>query len=236
MGWRSYYGRFNRADPMMRAFIVAGLILLGVIVLPRVPGVGAGVDCMNLPQPMLSGNNQSVLASRVDPADLTLELLPDRTVLAAGEALVMTVRINNASIAPLTLFLVPQEFVFRYTGQEAGLVFAVQSLAGQVLGEPFSVRAPFPARQQFTPQELRVLGPRSRCTLRVTIDSARLTSSGVSRGEYRITAVYRNQARGALPAVGALTPTPIFRDQGAWVGEVRSNEVIISVGVAPPGQ
>jgi hypothetical protein len=26
-----------------------------------------------------------------------------------------------------------------------------------------------------------------------------------------------------------LTPTPIFSDQGVWIGEVRSNDVVITV-------
>ncbi|MCC7205965.1 MAG: hypothetical protein IT323_01575 [Anaerolineae bacterium] len=233
--FRRYYNRFTSADLTVQIIVIAAIILVVAVLLPRIPGVGAGVDCLALPQPVLTGNNQSLLARDADPNDLRLELFLDKTTLATGEPLQMWVRINNASIAPFTLLIVPSEFVFRYTGQEVGLVFSVQSSAGQVLGEPFAARPPVAIRQTYDPTLLRVLGPRSRCNLRVTIDPTRLQTAQVVGGLYRITAVYRNQVRGALAApVNALTPTPIFPDQGVWVGEVRSNDVLFGVGVSPP--
>jgi hypothetical protein len=232
--FRRVSSRFTGADLTVQIIIVAAIILVVAVLLPRIPGVGAGVDCMGLPVPVLTGNNQSLLAREANPNDLLLELFLDKTTLAVNEPLQMWVRINNASIAPFTLMLVPSEFVFRYTGQESGLVFAIQTATGQVIGEPFAARPPVAVRQSYDPTVLRVLGPRSRCNLRVTIDAARLQSAQVVGGQYRITAVYRNQSPGALPAPAtALTPTAIFPDQGVWVGEVRSNDILFGVGVSP---
>lgn len=233
--FRRYYSRFTGADLTVQIIVIAAIILVVAVLLPRIPGVGAGVDCMGLPAPVLTGNNQSLLAREADPNDLRLELFLDKTTLAVGEPLEMWVRVNNASIAPFTLLLVPSEFVFRYTGQEAGLVFAIQTTAGQVLGEPFAARPPVAVRQSYDPASLRVLGPRSRCNLRVSIDASRLQTAQIVGGQYRVTAVYRNQVAGALSApTTALTPTAIFPDQGVWVGEVRSNDVLFGVGVSPP--
>jgi hypothetical protein len=235
---RGYYNRFNSADPVMRFILLAGVILVVVILIPRFPGLGAGVDCEGMTIPEITGNNQSILATTVDPSALTLELVPEKNPILSGESLMLDVHFYNASMAPLTLFISPQDSVFRYTQQEPGLEFSIQQITAQgtqVLGEPLTSHPAVPVRQSYDPKELRVLGPRSRCNMRIEISPQRLKAANVVQGEYRITAVYVNNVRGALPTVQAPTPTPIFPDQGVWVGEVRSNEVAITIS-APPAQ
>jgi hypothetical protein len=235
---RSYYNRFSGADPMMRFIVLAGVILVIVILIPRFPGLGAGVDCEGMTIPEITGNNQSILATTVDASQLTLELAPEKNPILSGESLVLDVHFYNASMAPLTLFISSQDSVFRYTQQEPGLVFSIQQITPQgvqVLGEPLTSHPAVPVRQSYDPKELRMLGPRSRCNMRIEISAQRLRAASVIQGEYRITAVYSNKVAGALPAVQALTPTPIFSNQGVWVGEVRSNEVAITIST-PPAQ
>jgi hypothetical protein len=239
---RQYYDRFSSSDPMTRIIALAALLILAIIALPalwaRLPGAASGVACANLPMPRLTGNNQSLLSSQVDSSALLLELAPDPVVINQGEPLDMDVRFINDSVAPLTLFIAPDEVTLRYTEQEAGLLFSITS-NGQALGEPPNVRPPYPVRQQFTQDQLRVLGPRQRCSEHIQIDAARLNAAQVIRGEYRITAVYRNLYKGVLSPVGALTPTPIFRDQGVWTGQVQSNEIKVIIGLPtqpPPTQ
>ncbi|MCS6869982.1 MAG: hypothetical protein RML95_06945 [Anaerolineae bacterium] len=218
-------------NPTQRFIIVAGLVFVGILLFTRFfPTVESGLDCNGLSRPIITGNNQSILATRVDPSVLGVELIIPKTTLATNEPLIMEVRLVNTSLAPLTLFYDEPSIRFRYTGQEPGLVFAIQALNGRVAGEPFTVRPQVPQPQAFDRNLLRVLPPRGRCTVRVEIDPARLAASGVTGGEqYRIIAVYRNTARGQLPTSAPLTPTPIFRDQGVWIGEVRSNDVVITV-------
>jgi hypothetical protein len=231
---RNYYSRFNAADPMMRFIILAGVILVIVILIPRFPGLGMGVDCEGMTVPEITGNNQSILAMTESASHLTLELATAKNPILSGEPLVLNVHFYNDSMAPFTLFISPQDSVFRYTQQEPGLVFAIQQ-GIQVLGEPLTSHPAVPIRQSYDAKELRTLGPRSRCNMRIEISPQRLRAAGVIQGEYRITAVYNNKAPGVLPPVSALTPTPIFSNQGVWVGEVRSNEVAITVS-APPAQ
>ncbi|PJF34776.1 MAG: hypothetical protein CUN49_13940 [Candidatus Thermofonsia Clade 1 bacterium] len=218
-------------DPTERLIIVAALIYVGILLGTRFfPGTESGLDCNGLSRPVITGNNQSILATRVDPSVLAVELVIPKPTISASESLVMEVRLVNTSLAPLTLFYDEPSIRFRFTGQEPGLVFAIQALNGRVVGEPFNVRPQVPQPQAFDRTLLRVLPPRARCNVRVEIDSARLAASGVTPGQqYRIIAVYRNAARGQLPVPGPLTPTPIFGDQGVWIGEVRSNDVVITV-------
>jgi hypothetical protein len=145
------------------------------------------------------------------------------------------VRFQNAGPAPIIFPFVPGEAVLRYSGREEGLSFWVQfSGNGQVLGEPVTVKAPPPIRQQFSSDTLHWLGPFQSCTQAFTFDANRVRAAGIGQGDYRIVAVYRNTQRGALSAVGQLTPTPVFRDQGVWttLGDVRSNQLVITIGGA----
>jgi hypothetical protein len=239
---RYYYDRFSASDPVTQVIALAALLILAIIALPalwaRLPGAASGVACANLPMPRLGGSNQSLLSAQVDSNALRLELAPDPIVINQGQPLDMEVRFINNSVAPLTLFFVPDEVTFRYTEQEAGLLFSITS-GGVARGDQPSVYPPYPVRQQFTQNQLRILGPRQRCSEHVQIDPARLNAAQVIQGEYRITAVYRNLYKGVLPPVGALTPTPIFRDQGVWTGTVQSNEIRVIIGLPtqpPPTQ
>ncbi len=239
--YRRYSDRFSSFDPVTQAIALAALLILLVIALPyiwvRLPGAASGVSCQNLASPKISGNNQSLLSVGQPPDVLHLELAPTNVTINQGETLVLELRFINESLAPLTLFLPPDEFVFRYTEQEAGILFSIQTADGRAIGEPPNVRPPFQVRQSFPPNQLHVLGPRQRCNVRIELDSARLNSAQVVTGQYRITAVYRNQYRGTVAAVAAQTPTPIFKDQGVWIGpqqsnwQVQSNTIQVSVGL-----
>ncbi len=233
---RRTYDRFRGSDPMIRAIVIVAALIAASILLPRFwPTLATGVDCTGLPHPLLTGSNQSLLAAQTDPTLLVLELVPERNVLNAGDTLVLYIRFINNSMAPFTLFMLPEEAVLRYTGQEIGLMFSLIGADGRVLGEPPSPAHPLtPVRQQYRASELRMLGPRQRCTVRLELPPVRLEGASLTGGQYRITAVYRNQFKGTYSSVQRLTPTPIFGDQGVWVGQVQSNDIVISIGIPTP--
>jgi hypothetical protein len=237
---RNYYDRFNTADPITRVIAFAALALIIVIGLPRLaPNAASGVGCLNLAPPQLTGNNQSVLASQLaaqpDTSVLTLELIPYSTTINVSGALELDVRFINVSMAPISLFLVPESTIFRYNNEEIGLLIFMQRIGqNRAIGE-FADRSPaLTVRQQYPRAEVHLLGPTQRCTYTIQIGADRLAAAGVTPGQYRIAVIYRNVTRGALPAVGQLTPTPIFPDQGVWTGQVQSNDVIINIGVPTP--
>ncbi len=232
---------YSASDDITRIIALVAFILLLIITVPtlavRLPGLSNGVICSSLSTVSGNGTNQSLMAQNVEPNALRLELLIDKQSYAVGEPITFYVRFINDSTVPLIIPLIPEETVFRYTGNESGLMFFVQVLGGAVLGEPATSKAPAPIRQQFAPGTLHLLGPRQRCTLPVTVDGGRLQAAGLRGGQYQVIAVYRNLYRGALAPVGALTPTPVFRDQGAWITSaegIRSNNVIFGVGVPAP--
>jgi hypothetical protein len=229
--FRRSWENIDRTDPIVQGIAVVALVLLAIIALPflQPSWVTSGGVCTSIASPRITGNNQSLLGNAAESDSLRLEIVPNPIQALPGEPIRFDVRFINDSMAPMNLWLVPDLFVFRYTGQEDGLSFLIQSADGRVLGEPANVRAPLGAPAQYANTDLHVLRPRSRCTMPISIDPNRMAAAGVGVGQYRLVAVYINRSRGALPQVQGLTPTPIFPDQGVWVGQVRSQEVTIVI-------
>lgn len=232
---RRYWENFNAADPVTQGIAVVALLLLAVFSLPyfNFPWQASGSQCTDMAAVRISGNNQSILSGLVDPSVLHLELVPATVNLNTGDALKVSVRFINESMAPLTLYVTPDMGIFRYTDQESGLLFSVQSSDGRVLGEPASSRPVSVGPQSYSSDQLRILRPRSRCTVDITIDANRLRVAQVTPGQYRLIAVYRNQFKGVLPQPSTLTPTPIFQNLGVWTGQVQSNQILLIVGAQP---
>ncbi len=233
---------FAESDDITRVVAAAAFVMLMIITLPtlapRIPSIANGPVCSALFSPPGNGTQQSLLGREADTNAVTLQLSADAVFLKPGDPLVLEVRFINQTTGPIILAFVPGEAVFRFTQNESGMMFAVANSAGQALGEPFSSKAPAPIRQQFPPEMLHVLGPRQHCTQTITITSDRLAAAGLAaNGQYQIKAVYRNVARGQLFPIGsALTPTPMFPDEGIWVtppGGIQSNAIAIGIGVAP---
>ncbi len=240
---RDYYDRIRGGDQVTQVIALAALLILGVIALPRLVGFlpfsASGVDCLGLPSPRIDGNHQSVLASQVEPEVLHLELVPPITNISQGQPLNLEVRFINDSMAPLRLFLVPDLYLFRYEGRGSGLQFSITNTErNRTFGDPQTVRPSLPDRQQFAPNELHILQPHQRCFFRVMIDPARLNAAGMVQGDFLVTAVYRNASRGVVPTPLPRTPTPIYQDEGVWVGsppgyQVQSNESRVIIGSPP---
>ncbi|MEP7289122.1 MAG: hypothetical protein ABI947_25495 [Chloroflexota bacterium] len=233
---RRYLDNFNGSDRVTQIIAIVALVLLLIIAVPYLPTpwVANGVGCIDMSSPKLSGSNQSLLA-RSDGASngLILEISPDRIQIAQGQPLTFDVRFINDSMAPLTLFFVEDQYILGFTDTEDGLIFSIQSANGRALGEPPNSRARIVAPQQYAASQLRVLRPRQRCSVNITVSPNRLAAAQMGDGQYRITVVYRNRSKGVLPAVQNLTPTPIFPDQGVWTGQVQSNDMLLAVGTTP---
>jgi hypothetical protein len=230
---RRYWDDFNTSDPVTQGIALVAIIILVIAFIPYipVPWIASGVPCTDMSAPRLTGNNQSIYANQTGSDAIRLEIVPESITAISGQDVRFDVRFINESMAPINLFLTDDGYVFRFTSREDGLQFSIVNPAGQALGEPVSARAAAIAPQQFAQTDVHTLRPRSRCTVTITLDPNRLASARVGPGQYRITAVYSNRNRGALSQVGNLTPTPIFQDQGVWVGTVQSNSAILTIGV-----
>ena len=232
---------YTQADDVTRVISFAFLVLFIIIILPtlapRIPAIANGPTCSSLFSPVGDGTQQSLMARSADPSAVKLRLDALSTAIGAA-GLTLQVHFSNESGGPVILAIVPNEAVFRFTNGEQGLMFAIQSVQGQGLGEPTTSRAPAPIRAQFTPDQLHVLPERQTCTQNVLITSDRLAAAGLTPGgQYQIKAIYRNTVRGTLPTTGGgLTPTPMFPDQGVWVttqAGIQSNTIAVGYNVTP---
>lgn len=233
--YRRFRDYYDGADGVTRIIAFVALALLLAAALPtltnNIPYLANGITCTGLSNASGDGTHQSVNK----PNEFALRMdISSKDSYSSAEAWSISVRFYNDSPAPMILALAPNEAVLRWTQRENGLSFFVQNIQnGAVLGEPANFRASPPNRQQYPPDILLWLMPNQRCTQTFTIDADRLKSAGIrAGGQYRVAAVYRNIQRGALSPVGAITPTPVFRDQGVYTTidtGVKSNQVQIAV-------
>lgn len=228
--YRRFRDSYDSWDGITRIIAFVALALIFAATLPtfanNVPYVANGIMCTALSNAQGNGTHQSL--SKPNEFALRLQVSTSKDTYASGEPWSIDVRFINDSPSPMILALAPAEAVFRWTQRETGLSFFIQRVQdGAVLGEPANVQASPPNRQQYPPDVLMWLMPNQRCTQTFVIDARRLQAAGIRSGQqYRLAAVYRNTQRGALSPVGALTPTPVFRDQGVYVtldGGVKSN-------------
>lgn len=242
--YNNFREQVGRADSTTRVIALVGLILLGVISLPTIgptiPAVANGSECTSLYSPPGNGTQQSILGRTADANALLLQISLAANTLQPGNALYVQIHFVNQTALPITFALAPTEAVLRFNNSESGLMFAVASSNGQVLAEPAGVKPPAPIRNSFDPSLLHVLNPRQHCTQTIIFSTDRVNAAGLTPGgQYQIKAIYRQTARGILGPVGALTPTPMFPDQGVWVttnGGIQSNTITIGYGVTPiPG-
>jgi hypothetical protein len=98
------------------------------------------------------------------------------------------------------------------------------------LGLVFNSTAPIPPGQGqtgFVPEsEIRLLGPRQSCLINIEYPTT-LPDPRIATGTATVKAYYRNTSRGTVQPVSAATP--IFPDQGLWVGVAESVSVPIPI-------
>ncbi len=246
--FRRRYERFrtsvDEADPITRLISLVAFMVLIVISLPTIgptiPGVANGATCSRLYSPPGNGTQQSILSRNAGANALALQLSADVPMIRPGEALYLKIHFLNQSADPITFAFVPEEAVLRFSNSETGLMFAVGAPDGRLLAEPPGVKPPAPNRDSFSPETLHVLNPHEHCVQTIIFSTDRVNAAGLTAGgQYQIKAIYRQTARGIVPAIGNLTPTPIFPDQGVWVttaAGIQSNTITIGYGVTPiPG-
>lgn len=223
-----------------RFALVIGLVLLvGVTVLPRVyPAAQLGPQCTNLAAP-IGGNNRSVLAQAGgDQQELGLELRLESRVITTEEPLIIHLTFANRDIGPVILYLTDATPPLTRLENDTGVSFEIRRVGTD---QPLTDNAaPRGAPQSYPSDQLHLLGSRTRCTQTYRYTAQQLSAIGLQPGEYRIRAFYRNPSSGVLPPPASGQPptaTPAYTDQGVWVGQTSSGEVLFSVvtpGSLPP--
>ena len=235
---RAYWQGFRGADPMLQVFSAIALVILIVVVMPYiVPTSLLEPDCSDLAGPSITGNNRSIQAMQTDPSALRLAIAPSSITIMQGQPLTINVEFINGSMAPLTLYLIQDNALLRYT-QETGLQFEVQDMPNlaRTFGLPASTQPGWGAPQQYTSDQIHVLEPRQQCMEHIQFTPDQLAVAGIVAGKYKITAGYFNQTKGQLPPVVAPTPTMMYTDQGVWTSPIgiQSNSISITIGTPHP--
>jgi len=231
---RSARGRLVSFDTTRALIFLILLVLLGISLLPHfAPAIRQGPQCTDLAAP-IGGNNRSVLAlSGGDEQALDLELRLPTRIISSDQPLEIDVTFANKDIGPVILYLTDTLPPLTRLENDTGLSLEIRRVGtDQILSDNSAARG---APQSYPREQLHLLGSRARCTQRYALSPQQLGAIGLTTGEYRIRAFYRNPSSGVLPlpASGEVpTATPAYSDQGVWVGQISSAEVLFSV-VAP---
>lgn len=232
------FGGIRQRVPLGRrglAVILAGMALLAAAIFPRYyPEMRTGPRCSDLAPP-LGGNNRSVLAFNSDQRGaLDLELALDRERFRSGEAITLRLTFANEDQGPIILHLNRDEPIITANRAVAGVTFEITRVGGGApiadQGRTYQSPATFD-----NPDTVHLLGSRARCSEEYTLRASDLAALGVTDGEYRIQAYYRNTSPGdprpIQPIDATATPYPQYATtQGVWVGEARSSEVRFAIG------
>jgi hypothetical protein len=218
---------FRRAENPNNLVAIFMLVLLAVVAgpntLPRiiasiVPGADEGVPCAWLRPAQNRSAHQSLLGrSAENPLSVAVESGP----LPSGSEgdLVINIIVINNTMGTVPILYNPNQVRIGDDGASSGLGITFDS------SNPLPAGAP--QGNTFIPEtDIRVLGPRQRCVHTFRFAVTNLPFGGIATGNASVKAYYRNTSPGAAQSPDPLA-TPIYNDQGLWVGIVESPSVII---------
>jgi hypothetical protein len=198
--------------------VFAGPGMLPRIISSIIPSADESIPCEWLRSGEDRAEHQSLIGrSAVNPISLRVRTsaLP-RTV---EERLVINIVITNESIGTVAIYYNPTQVRLGDDGSTSGL--------GVVFNSPNAV----PAGQQgqgtaYPEADIRLLGPRQSCVHRLEFAANQYPDASISTGNATVKAYYRNTVRAPSRVVNTLA-TPIYPDQGLWVGVAESEPVTI---------
>jgi len=211
--------------------LIVGIFLLIILALflspnflPRfiseiAPEIYSGIPCDWLRRADDRANHQSLLGRTVDnPFELTVSL----GVFPQQGADIWQIRITlrNNSLGTVPIVYDPAQVSIGDNGTSGmGLIFTpANSLQGQFArgAEP----------QAFPETQIRLLGPRQSCIHTVELPAGNvLVDPALTGGTSQVKAYYRGATRGTIIQSQTSLATPIYNDQGLWVGYVESPQV-----------
>jgi len=204
--------------------LVLLLVIAGPTILPRIiariPGADEGIPCAWLRQANDRAAHQSLIGrAATDPISLTVRT--SAVPSSPDGELVISITVSNDTLGAVPIYYNPNQVRIGDDGFTSGLGIAINS------------NAPLPAGSAqgnaFIPEsDIRVLGPRQRCVHTIRFPVAQLPDPSLATGTATVKAYYRNTSRGVTQSQDPLA-TPIYSDQGLWVGIVESAPVIVPV-------
>ena len=223
-----YFRRPDNTNILVALFL---LVLLAVLAgtSPRfisslIPGADEGIPCAWLRQAENRAAHQSLLGrGALNPISLGISASPLPTT-PDGE-LVIRITVANNSLGTIPIIYNPNQVQIGDAGFNTGLGIAFNSTAPLPEGAPQG--------NAFIPEsDIRIMGPRQRCVHTLRFPSNQLPDPAIATGNATVKAYYRNTSPGVTQSQDPLA-TPIYTDQGLWVGIVESPSVPIPLAGSP---
>lgn len=215
---------FNRTENPNAVAAVFLLVLLVVFagpnVLPRIfasiPFVDQGIACDNLRLGDERDTHQSLIgrATATNPESPLNLSISTNTITDVQGQLVVSITVANRTLGTIPILIIEDSVLVNQGGGQSGLGV---SFDGNIIG-------PTTGPPQGT--QVRLLGPRQVCVHRVAFRVNEL-AQGFLTGAGSVTAYYRSNSSGV--AVQSGLETPIYSDQGLWIGLTQSEPFIVPV-------
>lgn len=197
--------------------VFAGPGMLPRIISSIIPSADESIPCEWLRSGQDRADHQSLIGrSVVNP--LSLRVRTSALPRTAEEKLVINIVITNESIGTVAIYYNPTQVRLGDDGVTSGL--------GVVFNSPGAIPAGQNQAVAYPESDIRLLGPRQSCVHRIEFPANQYPDASISTGNATVKAYYRNTTRGASALTTSLA-TPIYADQGLWVGVVESAPVTI---------
>jgi hypothetical protein len=221
---RYFRRRPDNPNTLVALFLLILLaVLAGPATLPRfissvVPGADEGIPCSWLRQAQDRAAHQSLIGrGTTRPISLGISTSPVPST-PDGE-LVIRIIVANNSLGTVPIIYNPNQVQVGDAGFNTGLGIVINSTSpvpeGGAQGNTFIPES-----------DIRVLGPRQRCVHTLRFTGTNLPDPGLGTGNATVKAYYRNTSPGVTQSQDPLA-TPIYNDQGLWVGVVESPAVSV---------
>jgi hypothetical protein len=221
----SFFRRSSNPNSLVLIFLlVIVAVITGPTMLPRLmsyllPTADESIRCDWLRSGFNRAEHQSLIGRAAGPRAISLKVRSTAVPQPPGDRITIIITVTNESIGTVAIQFNPKQIRFGDDGVSSGLGLIFNSTLNVPPGPLGQGAGPIPE------DSIRLLGPRQSCIHRVDILLSSLPDPSIATGAATVKAYYRNTTTGiAQPQTGS---TPIFSDQGLWVGVTESTAVPI---------
>ncbi len=199
--------------------VFAGPTMLPRIISSILPSADESIPCDWLRTGEDRAAHQSLIG-RISENPISLRVRASALPRTAEEKLVITIVITNDSVGTVAIYYNPNQVRLGDDGVTSGLGVVFNSNTAVPSGSLGQGNTPYPE------QDIRLLGPRQSCVHRIEFAANQYPDSSISTGNATVKAYYRNTSAGVMQSANSQA-TPIFSNQGLWVGIAESDSVLI---------
>lgn len=219
----SFFRRSGNPNLVVGIFLLVLLaVFAGPGTLPRlisslVPNIDESIPCAWLRQGINRAEHQSLIG-RAAASPISLRVRSTAVPSTPDGVLTITIIVTNTSIGTVAIVYDPAQVRIGDDGITSGL--------GVVFNSPGPQSAGVSQAGSYPENEIRLLGPRQSCVHKLEFSINQLPAANIATGSATVKAYYRNTSRGIVQNTNAQA-TPIYTDQGLWVGVAESDSATI---------